>query len=63
MNLRTGYPDHIEDYLVTVRTGGWFDWTDPYNKIYENLNVIDGCLLYTSPSPRDKRQYRMPSSA
>ena len=22
-----------------------------------------GCLLYTSPSPRDKRQYRMPSSA
>ena len=26
--------------------------------------VIDkGCLLYTSPSPRDKRQSRMPSSA
>ena len=24
---------------------------------------IDGCLLYTSPSPRDKRQSRMPSSA
>ena len=22
-----------------------------------------GCLLYTSPSPRDKRQPRMPSSA
>ena len=22
-----------------------------------------GCLLYTSPSPRDKRQARMPSSA
>ena len=21
------------------------------------------CLLYTSPSPRDKRQHRMPSSA
>ena len=28
--------------------------------IYENDNV---CLLYTSPSPRDKRQSRMPSSA
>ena len=30
-------------------------------------NVFDGeymtCLLYTSPSPRDKRQSRMPSSA
>ena len=26
--------------------------------------IIDTtCLLYTSPSPRDKRQYRMPSSA
>ena len=27
-----------------------------------NTRVID-CLLYTSPSPRDKRQSRMPSSA
>ena len=25
--------------------------------------VVYGCLLYTSPSPRDKRQSRMPSSA
>ena len=25
--------------------------------------VIRSCLLYTSPSPRDKRQSRMPSSA
>ena len=25
--------------------------------------LIGGCLLYTSPSPRDKRQSRMPSSA
>ena len=25
--------------------------------------VFRGCLLYTSPSPRDKRQSRMPSSA
>ena len=27
------------------------------------LEVIGICLLYTSPSPRDKRQSRMPSSA
>ena len=26
-------------------------------------DVDTGCLLYTSPSPRDKRQSRMPSSA
>ena len=25
--------------------------------------LYDDCLLYTSPSPRDKRQSRMPSSA
>ena len=25
--------------------------------------VFSSCLLYTSPSPRDKRQSRMPSSA
>ena len=28
-----------------------------------NEAVINRCLLYTSPSPRDKRQSRMPSSA
>ena len=26
-------------------------------------NILTDCLLYTSPSPRDKRQSRMPSSA
>ena len=26
-------------------------------------DLADLCLLYTSPSPRDKRQSRMPSSA
>ena len=25
--------------------------------------LVEFCLLYTSPSPRDKRQSRMPSSA
>ena len=28
-----------------------------------NIARSHGCLLYTSPSPRDKRQSRMPSSA
>ena len=27
------------------------------------LTIDETCLLYTSPSPRDKRQSRMPSSA
>ena len=47
-----------------------------YQKVHANEYIISelrsdnvksesrsGCLLYTSPSPRDKRQSRMPSSA
>ena len=41
-----------------------------YNPVFygveEDSGIIDMdkvCLLYTSPSPRDKRQSRMPSSA
>ena len=37
-----GRPNHIEDYLVRVRTGQWFTWSDPSNKIYANLVVLDG---------------------
>ena len=37
MNFETGRPDHIEDYLITVRTGQWFGWSDSKNKIYANL--------------------------
>ena len=31
--------------------------------IAEAIQAAGLCLLYTSPSPRDKRQSRMPSSA
>ena len=37
-----GRADHIEDYLVTVKTGGWFGWSDYNNKIYANLTILDG---------------------
>ena len=40
---------------------------DTYNDLnpyrYPAFERIPHCLLYTSPSPRDKRQSRMPSSA
>ena len=41
MNIN-GRADHIEDYLITVRTGQWFGWSDSKNKIYANLIVHDG---------------------
>ena len=42
MNRQTGRPDHIEDYLITVRVGQWFGWKDSKNKTYANLIVHDG---------------------
>jgi hypothetical protein len=42
MDFNTGKPNHIEDYLVTIRTGQWFGWSDSKNKIYANLIVHDG---------------------
>ena len=35
-------PIHIEDYLVTVRTGQWFGWSNYKDKVYANLIVHDG---------------------
>ncbi len=35
-------PTHIEDYLITVRLGQWFGWSDSKNKVYANLIVHDG---------------------
>ena len=37
-----------------------FDWIAGGTDLLPNYKC---CLLYTSPSPRDKRQSRMPSSA
>ena len=42
MRFPDGKPDHIEDYLITVREGQWFGWSDAKNKIYANLIVHDG---------------------
>ena len=39
-------------------------WIEISGKAIENnVRQLRTCLLYTSPSPRDKRQSRMPSSA
>ena len=36
---------------------------EPEIRFYAGKPLVTDCLLYTSPSPRDKRQSRMPSSA
>ena len=39
------------------------DERDSFNDLLETAGLVDACLLYTSPSPRDQRGSRMPSSA
>ena len=57
-------------YSVTIthRTNGDCVTPEPISFVIENENgptaeVVSVCLLYTSPSPRDQRGSRMPSSA
>ena len=57
-------------YSATVLAGHYKRWVPSPARallagIVDRLPVSHGkvCLLYTSPSPRDKRQSRMPSSA
>ena len=33
------------------------------NSLRNKIDEVLGCLLYTSPSPRDRQKSRMPSSA
>ena len=41
-----------------------FQLAQSYKKKYNlNIGVVNFCLLYTSPSPRDATLSRMPSSA
>ena len=54
--------------LVGVIMGSKSDWPTMKNatEILEELGVsyeVKVCLLYTSPSPRDRTRSRMPSSA
>ena len=52
----------------TNNDAGWDDNLDSdvdgtYGPNTTKMYSLQPCLLYTSPSPRDKRQSRMPSSA
>ena len=59
-------------YLQALPYFDRLDYVSPMNQEHAfalaiekilKIEVPASCLLYTSPSPRDKRQYRMPSSA
>ena len=56
---------HDEEFpLVIWQTGSGTQSNMNTNEVIANrAHVINGCLLYTSPSPRDLSTSRMPSSA
>ena len=50
-------------YSLMLREVGALEKAVIYSTKAKELDPLYPCLLYTSPSPRDKRQSRMPSSA
>ena len=53
------YMKEWDDYKKGVRKS-----SPAYNLRNETIaDILKGCLLYTSPSPRDRTRSRMPSSA
>ena len=40
MNIGERYKD-ITDVLIDLHEGQWYSWTDPNNKVYENLIITD----------------------
>ena len=52
------FPQNILSVQASVRRGASYTFDESPRVLMNGI-----CLLYTSPSPRDKRQSRMPSSA
>ena len=50
--------DTVDKFLEFLQQMGTLHTPSP-----TKYRILNPCLLYTSPSPRDKRQSRMPSSA
>ena len=69
VNLSGTIPEELGDLILLTNlnlSGANLVGTVPTTfSNLENLEYLylDGCLLYTSPSPRDQRGARMPSSA
>ena len=56
---QAGEPGYTVSIVHSISDKGDF----VVNTVNDNFLNSGSCLLYTSPSPRDKRQSRMPSSA
>ena len=68
--FKNGYKKGFEDGANSVEEGlpGWFGtFADMMTLLFAFFVLLAAistiCLLYTSPSPRDRQKSRMPSSA
>ena len=50
-------------YQISGEYFGFDVFEEVFKVINERASTNDDCLLYTSPSPRDRQKSRMPSSA
>ena len=53
----------LSDFIATREREGELTSSLLTERLEKITEQVSHCLLYTSPSPRDKRQSRMPSSA
>ena len=61
-NMKTGMQNPGQRYPVVYLLDGEGHFESVVGMI-QQLSQVNGCLLYTSPSPRDRQKSRMPSSA
>ena len=61
---------NVGDYTIAIHNysqypglAGDAEILEKRGNAYFHLNKLKDCLLYTSPSPRDRTRSRMPSSA
>ena len=54
------FSENVQKDLAISETNSFYQ---EISNLFKDSNWWSTCLLYTSPSPRDKRQSRMPSSA
>ena len=59
-----GSEDAIDEALIEIQANFEAEYVSKEKLEQDSVQKFcEACLLYTSPSPRDKRQSRMPSSA
>ena len=54
--------EKMQEFFPSTKNA-YIESVEEYGEVLETVVIEDICLLYTSPSPRDPKTSRMPSSA